>query len=160
MFAEMCVQLSILVFYFRVFPESSTLIRVGSWTLAAIVICFGIANTLTMIFQCTPVHFFWESWAGETTGTCINISLYSWVRAAIEIVVDVCIMALPLPSLFKLQLSGKRKILVLGMFMVGFIITVVSCLRLQSLLQFAKTQNPTRKYRPAECSRPILTKNS
>lgn len=121
MFAEMCVQLSIIVFYLRVFPKTSTFVQYGSWVLMALVIAFGLANTLTMIFQCTPIEFYWNSWSLEMTGTCIDISVFSWVRAAIEIILDVLIMALPLPSLLKLQLGKKKKIQVLAMFAFGFV---------------------------------------
>ncbi|CAG5181751.1 uncharacterized protein ALTATR162_LOCUS9816 [Alternaria atra] len=37
----------------------------------------------------------------------------------------------------------KKKLQIMSMFCVGFIITIVSCLRLQAFVQFAKTQNPT-----------------
>ncbi|PLB38047.1 uncharacterized protein BDW47DRAFT_105736, partial [Aspergillus candidus] len=40
-----------------------------------ITICFGVFNTLVMIFQCTPVDYFWTSWTGETSGTCIDINV-------------------------------------------------------------------------------------
>ncbi|EEU37535.1 uncharacterized protein NECHADRAFT_87371 [Fusarium vanettenii 77-13-4] len=124
MFAEMLVQMSLLAFYIRVFPEASLFVRRSSWTLIAIVGCFGIANTCTMIFQCTPIPFFWSGWAGEMTGKCIDINLFSWM-------------------------SWKKKAQVLLMFALGFVITVVSILRLQSLIQFAKTSNPTYDNSPA-----------
>ncbi|RSL59476.1 hypothetical protein CEP53_005761 [Fusarium sp. AF-6] len=149
MFAEMLVQMSLLAFYIRVFPEASVFVRRASWTLIAIVACFGIANTCTMIFQCTPIPFFWFGWAGEMTGKCIDINLFSWIRAAIEIAIDVAILSLPLPSVVKLQMSWKKKAQVLLMFALGFVITVVSILRLQSLIQFAKTSNPTYDNSPA-----------
>ncbi|KAL2672409.1 hypothetical protein Neosp_013118 [[Neocosmospora] mangrovei] len=121
MFAEMLVQMSLLAFYIRVFPEASLFVRRSSWTLIAIVACFGIANTCTMIFQCTPISFFWYGWAGEVTGKCIDINLFSWIRAAIEIAIDVAILSLPLPSVVKLQMSWKKKAQVLLMFALGFV---------------------------------------
>lgn len=121
MFAEMLVQMSLLAFYIRVFPEASLFVRRSSWTLIAIVACFGIANTCTMIFQCTPISFFWYGWAGEMTGKCIGINLFSWIRAAIEIAIDVAILSLPLPSVVKLQMSWKKKAQVLLMFALGFV---------------------------------------
>lgn len=121
MFAEMLVQMSLLAFYIRVFPEASLFVRRSSWTLIAIVACFGIANTCTMIFQCTPIPFFWSGWAGEMAGKCIDINLFSWIRAAIEIAIDVAILSLPLPSVVKLQMSWKKKAQVLLMFALGFV---------------------------------------
>lgn len=120
MFAEMLVQMSLLAFYIRVFPVNSLLVRNGSWVLMGIVLCFGLANTCVMVFQCLPISYFWTSWSGETTGTCININYFSWARAAVEIAIDVCILSLPLPSLWKLQMGWKKKIQVLMMFALGF----------------------------------------
>ncbi|KAH7007257.1 hypothetical protein EDB80DRAFT_718487 [Ilyonectria destructans] len=149
MVAEMLVQMSLLAFYIRVFPGASVFVRRSSWTLMGIVGCFGIANTCAMIFQCTPIPFFWTGWAGESTGTCININLFSWIRAAIEIAIDVAIISLPLPSVIKLQMNWKKKFQVLLMFLIGFVITIISILRLQSLIQFSKTSNPTYDNSPA-----------
>ncbi|KAF5013254.1 hypothetical protein FDECE_729 [Fusarium decemcellulare] len=149
MIAEMLVQMSLLAFYLRVFPDASLFIRRASWMLMGIVACFGIANTCAIIFQCTPIPFFWSGWAGESTGKCIDINLFSWIRAAVEIAIDVAILSLPLPSVLKLQMSWKKKFQVLLMFALGFVITIVSILRLQSLIQFAKTPNPTFDNSPA-----------
>ncbi len=119
MAAEAFVQLSLLAFYLRVF--SSRTFRFVVFTLMGISVGFGIANTFAMIFQCTPIPFFWQGWAGETTGTCININLFSWIRAAVEIGLDVAILSLPIPMLLKLEMSWRKKIQVIMMFSVGFV---------------------------------------
>lgn len=121
MLAEMFAQLSILAFYIRVFGKSSEFVRKGTFVLMSISICFGIANTFSMIFQCTPIPFFWTSWAGESTGSCIDINLFSWIRASIQIAVDVSILSLPLPSLIKLQMNRRKKFQVMLMFALGFV---------------------------------------
>ncbi|KAI0394540.1 hypothetical protein F5Y17DRAFT_457887 [Xylariaceae sp. FL0594] len=142
--SEMFTQLSILAFYRRVFAKTSDLLQKGSVFLMVFVVLFGVANTLTIIFQCTPVDYFWTSWTGEVAGgRCIDISLFSWSRAAIEIAVDIAIISLPLRDLSRLQLSWRMKAQVILMFSLGFVVTIVSILRLQSLIQFAQTTNPT-----------------
>ncbi|KAK5630395.1 hypothetical protein RRF57_006110 [Xylaria bambusicola] len=141
--SEMFTQLSILAFYRRVFANTSTLLQRGSIFLMVFVVLFGVANTLVIIFQCTPIEFFWTGWTGESTGKCIDINLFSWARAAIEIAVDIAIISLPLRDIIKTQLSWRMKIQVFIMFALGFVVTIVSILRLQSLIQFAQTMNPT-----------------
>lgn len=47
--------------------------------------------------------------------------------------------------LAKLNMSPKKKLQIMSMFCVGFIITVVSCLRLWSFVQFGHSKNPTCK---------------
>jgi hypothetical protein len=121
MIAEMLVQMSLLAFYIRVFPGASVFVRRASWGLMGVVACFGVANTCSMIFQCNPIPFFWKGWTGEVKGRCIDINLFSWIRAAIEIAIDVAILSLPLPSVIKLQMNWKKKFQVLIMFALGFV---------------------------------------
>ncbi|KAJ2989841.1 hypothetical protein NUW58_g3264 [Xylaria curta] len=141
----MFTQLSILAFYRRVFAKSSSVIQTGSILLMVCVVLFGVANTLTIIFQCTPIPFFWTGWTGETSGSCIDINAFSWARAGIEIAIDVAILSLPLRDVTQLQMSWKKKAQVTSVFVLGFIITIVSILRLQSLVHFAETTNVTRE---------------
>ncbi|KAI1420435.1 hypothetical protein F5Y12DRAFT_773085 [Xylaria sp. FL1777] len=141
--SEMFTQLSILAFYRRVFAQTSNLLQRGSIVLMVFVVLFGVTNTLVIIFQCTPISFFWTGWSGETTGKCIDINVFSWARAAIEIAVDIAIISLPFRDVIRTQLSWKMKVQVFIMFALGFVVTIVSILRLQSLIQFAQTMNPT-----------------
>jgi hypothetical protein len=117
--SEAFTQLSFLAFYLRIFPPSKY--RYFAYALGAISICFGISNTFIMIFQCTPVSYFWTNWTGETTGSCIDISSYSWYRAAMQIAMDLSIIGLPLWPLSKLSLSKRKRTLVLLMFCTGFL---------------------------------------
>jgi hypothetical protein len=144
MTAECLCQLSILAFYLRIMVEKR--VRLVVWIFIAMVTGFGIANVFAMIFQCTPIPFFWDGWRGEMTGYCgVDVQLFGFVRGGVEIFLDLAILSMPLPMLAKLNMSPKKKLQIMSMFCVGFVITVVSCLRLWSFVQFAKTQNPTCK---------------
>ena len=126
--AEAFCQLSILAFYLRI--ATSPKLRTTTFILMGIVTCFGIGNTGAMIFQCQPVSFFWDGWKGETSGRCtVDVRLFGFIRGAIEIMLDVAILSLPLPMLARLQMSRKKKVQIISMFAVGFIIFIVSCLR-------------------------------
>ncbi|RJE22111.1 hypothetical protein PHISCL_05550 [Aspergillus sclerotialis] len=145
--AEALTQLSFLFFYIRVFPTKS--ISWIAYVLIVVSIMFGISNTFVMIFQTTPVTFFWNGWTGEYKGTSIQINDYSWYKAAMQIVTDLCILSLPIHPLMGLSLTLKKKARIFLMFCAGFLITVVSCLRLQSLIKFAKSTNATYDNAPA-----------
>lgn len=119
MISEMFTQLSILFFYLRVFD--SALFRRVAFGIVTFVICFGVSNTFSMIFQCTPVSFFWDGWTGEHAGKCIKINTFSWVRATLEIVVDLAIITLPIPLLLLLKLNWQKKLQLLAMFSIGFL---------------------------------------
>ncbi|KAI4658853.1 uncharacterized protein J4E79_006612 [Alternaria viburni] len=97
-----------------------------------------------MMFQCQPISFFWDGWKGETSGRCtVDVRLFGFIRGAIEIMLDVAILSLPLPMLARLQMSWKKKVQIISMFAVGFIIFIVSCLRLWALVRFDQSSNPT-----------------
>lgn len=147
MFAECLCQLSILAFYLRIMVERK--LRKVVWVFIGLVTGFGISNVFAMVFQCTPISFFWDGWRGEMAGFCgVDVRLFGFVRGAIEIFLDLVILTLPLPMLAKLNMSHKKKLQIMSMFCVGFVITVVSCLRLWSFVQFAQTKNPTCKCYP------------
>jgi hypothetical protein len=80
---------------------------------------YGIAFTLTCVFNCTPVTYIWESWDGEHTGKCINFHVFAWAHAGINIALDVIIIGVPIPELLRLSMSGRKKIQVVLMFSVG-----------------------------------------
>ncbi|KAF2492600.1 hypothetical protein BU16DRAFT_466045 [Lophium mytilinum] len=142
MLAECLCQLSILAFCLRIMIDPKS--RLAAWILVGLVTGFGIGNTFSMIFQCNPIPFFWNGWRGEMAGSCpVNVRLFGFVRGGIEIFLDLAILSLPLPMLAKLHMSRKKRLQIMSMFCVGFVITVVSCLRLWSFVQFAQTSNPT-----------------
>lgn len=63
----------------------------------------------------------WDGWTGEYVGKCININTFSWIRAAIEIIIDLAIISLPIPLLLGLKLNWHKKLQILSMFSVGFL---------------------------------------
>jgi hypothetical protein len=139
--AEALCQLSICAFYLRIMTNPK--VRTAVWVLIGLVVCFGVGNTFAMVFNCTPIEFFWNGWRRESTGKCIDIRLFGFIRGGIEIALDLAILTLPLPMLYQLQMSMRKKAQIISMFCIGFVITVVSCLRIHGLIQFGQTQNPT-----------------
>ncbi|KKA27320.1 hypothetical protein TD95_005006 [Thielaviopsis punctulata] len=132
---------TLLLFYLRIFPIRKirllligTLVFNGMYTLA-----FLIAGLL----QCRPMNFYWTQYTGARNGHCFNINALVWSQAAIGIVLDLWMLALPLSQLRHLKLHWKKKVGVALMFFVGTFITVISIVRLQSLIHFANSHNPT-----------------
>lgn len=119
MFAEALTQLSFLAFYLRIFP-SENFHRIA-YVLMGLSVSFGISNTFVMIFQCTPVPYFWSGWTGEYKGSCIDINTFSWYKAGMQIVMDLSIISLPIWPLIQVSLDIKRKVQILLMFCTGFL---------------------------------------
>ena len=112
------VKLSIIAFYLRIFPNILT--RRVLWGTFGFTLLGGLVVTIMYIFQCTPVNHFWMRWNGIHEGKCIGASEYlGFAHAAINIAVEVWMIALPLWELRYLKLHRKKKILVAIIFSLG-----------------------------------------
>ena len=113
----MLVKLSITCFYMRIFPARET--QRLLWGTFAFTAVWGTAYTLTAIFQCRPVSYFWTHWDGLHEGHCMDSNAIAWSHAAINIALDFWALAIPLWQLRALQLHWKKKVGVALMFCVG-----------------------------------------
>jgi len=137
-------KISILVFYLRIFPRK----EMRKWVYVLIggnVLYFIVFEVIT-IFQCTPIDGAWRHWDGEYEATCRSLNLQAWIAAAVCLVLDIATIILPLPELWALSMSTKKKVQVLSMFSVGFFVSLVAIIRLQYILQFAQSSNITMDF--------------
>ncbi|KAL4970603.1 CFEM domain-containing protein [Aspergillus stella-maris] len=139
-------KLSMLLLYLRLFPEKT--MRMAIFITLGLTAAWGLSLLLSNVFSCTPVSYIWHSWDGEHEGSCISHEKVMWTHAITNIVFDVLIIALPMPTLLKLNMSMKKKIGVVIMFGVGLLVTAVSVLRCVTLLQFNIHDNATKKIVP------------
>ncbi|KAI0852791.1 hypothetical protein F5Y00DRAFT_154710 [Daldinia vernicosa] len=137
-------KVSILFFYLKVFPKRS--FRLCTYALIVINLVYAATYDLLLIFQCNPIRGAWLQWDGEFETQCISINILGWSAAAINIALDLAVITLPLPELFALSLSLRKRLQIIAMFAVGFFITIVSIVRLNSLIRFGNTQNLTQDY--------------
>ncbi|KHO11326.1 mannosyl phosphorylinositol ceramide synthase SUR1 [Metarhizium robertsii ARSEF 23] len=135
------IKISLLCFYLTIFPGRTT--RLLLWITVAFSASFGVVSTIVSIFQCTPIRFYWMQYVQEEDGKCLNINLLGWINGAVSVGIDVWMIGIPLSQIKKLELHWKKKIGAAIMFLTGTFVTVVSILRLQSLLYFYSSENPT-----------------
>ena len=143
-------KVSILFFYLRVFSNHT--FRWVVWGVIGACIAFYIGLLFPLVFQCTPISYAWTRWDGEHSGRCINIAAGIFSHAAINMVLDLVVLILPIPLLYNLQLtySIMGKIHIFVMFSFGLVVTIISALRLQTLVAFFDSKNPTYNFfRPA-----------
>ncbi|KAK2603815.1 hypothetical protein QQS21_004017 [Conoideocrella luteorostrata] len=141
--AEMAIiKLSLSLFYLSIFP--GTIIRRLLLGTCILNVIFGIVFVTMGIFACTPVSRYWTQYVEkDSTGHCINLNMFAWIHAALNIALDVWMIALPLSQVKGLELHWKKKFGVVFMFLIGTFVTIVSILRLQTLIYFANSRNPT-----------------
>lgn len=113
--AAALIKFSTLLLYRRIFDVSKRLM-VACWVVAGVVSCYSIAQTVMSIFQCTPVH---KAWDPATPGTCLDTFVAASTPAAINVVADFATVFLPMPLIWGLQMQWRRKVQLLGIFMLG-----------------------------------------
>jgi hypothetical protein len=111
------IKIQFLLFYLHIFPDKN--FRRVVWGVIAFNLTSMIAFVFSSIFLCSPVSFAWTQWDGEHHGTCNNNNSLSYANASISILLDFVALSLPLPQIWRLQLSLRKKIGVLLMFSVG-----------------------------------------
>ncbi|EED17823.1 integral membrane protein, putative [Talaromyces stipitatus ATCC 10500] len=137
-------KISILLFYLRVFPQRY--FRNAAYVAIALNVGYWIAFVLVSVFQCRPINAAWLRWDGEHPAKCQNINAQGWTSAVLNMALDILTMVLPLHELRKLTMSMRKKILVMIMFSLGIFVTLVSILRLHTLVEFSNTSNLTWDY--------------
>ncbi|KAK2611989.1 hypothetical protein QQS21_001954 [Conoideocrella luteorostrata] len=137
------IKISLSLFYLAIFPGER--IRRLLWITVAFHIAFGIAFLTKTVLQCSPISYNWKKFDGDptTSGHCININASGWANGVLGVVADIWLFALPLTQVKKLKLHWKKKVGAVIMFLTGGMATIMSMLRLKSVLYFANSYNPT-----------------
>ncbi|KAJ5836645.1 hypothetical protein N7447_002671 [Penicillium robsamsonii] len=97
--------------------------------ITAIVMCVVNQLTFALIISvsCIPVA---KQWDESLEGHCIQTLPFYFALGGTSIALDLIIIALPLPVLWKLQLRSKQKALLACLFALGFFVTVVQIIRI------------------------------
>ncbi|EMD61100.1 hypothetical protein GGP41_010008 [Bipolaris sorokiniana] len=124
------VKLSVLAFYWRLF-EIKARITIYIVTAAAIAWCTAIL--LCVIFNCIPVQAAWD--ITITGAKCISIRAIYLGGSVPNVCLDLVIVLMPLPHVWRLHAPLAQRIVLAGMFALGTFIAVVSLVRLIIFLQ-------------------------
>ena len=108
-------KISTLTLYLRIFTKGKS--RLACYVLIFVEIAAMIAYTGVAIFGCTPVAYQWDR--SIQGGSCIDFEALFKTTSAPQIVTDIAIMILPIPTVANLQASTSRKIGILAIFLVG-----------------------------------------
>ncbi|KAH7085105.1 hypothetical protein BKA63DRAFT_499004 [Paraphoma chrysanthemicola] len=130
-----------LLLYLRIFPRE----RFRRWVYAAMGLNFFYWSffQFSNLFQCRPMWMVWKGWDGEHEGSCWNINKLMLSAAGYTIVLDLIVIVLPVGELLQLQLSGKRKLGIIGNFVVGTFMWIISVIKIWAISTFAESTNTT-----------------
>ncbi|KAF2260277.1 hypothetical protein CC78DRAFT_473365 [Lojkania enalia] len=126
------IKASFLFFYKSIF--SVRYFRWAVYAMLCIVVGWTISYAFANLFTCWPVTALIEPFYGNK---CIN-AVPMWLSVVYtDIIVDVGILVMPIPMVFRLQLPLAQKLGVLGMFFLGASVCAISITRLIVLTKIA-----------------------
>lgn len=79
---------------------------------------WAITLSILLPLVCHPVDAFWDL---DVEGQCLNQLAIWYVMAAINLITDFIIFSLPLPVIRGLQLPKRQKVMLMGVFCLGFL---------------------------------------
>lgn len=118
-------KMSILFLYLRIFNVNQSF-RYCTWTVMFITSGYLFSNFWTQLFGCQPIAKYWKP---ETPGHCILTLKADYGYGSLNFITDLLIFILPLPMVWRLQLSRRDKIGVSVIFMIGSVNWAVAIVR-------------------------------
>lgn len=111
------VKTSIMLFYFRIFGKKKSF-RISTFTVMTIVWLWAISVVLETFLLCRPLEYNWNT---TIDGVCGERNATYVVAGTLNLVTDLMVMALPIPHIWKLQLSIPKKLALSLIFCMGLL---------------------------------------
>ncbi|KAK4167113.1 hypothetical protein QBC43DRAFT_204245 [Cladorrhinum sp. PSN259] len=125
-------RVSILLLYRRIFTYRWT--KRAIQIVLVLVIAIGIWQVISVCTACVPLEAFWNWSLFWTEKVYCQPGNIWWASAALHIACDLVIMALPMPVLSALKLPRRQKYALVGVFALGFFVSIVSILRVVAMI--------------------------
>ncbi|KAL4947146.1 hypothetical protein BDW69DRAFT_190465 [Aspergillus filifer] len=117
-------KLSVLALYYR--ASNSKLFHRVVFATAAVVVLWLINIEILLFWVCQPISIFW----GNHDGFCYDMCAFALSNNIINLCMDLWILVLPLPIIFRMRVSTKHKILLSSLFSIGLATCGVSAARI------------------------------
>ncbi|KAI9162923.1 Satratoxin biosynthesis SC19 cluster protein [Paramyrothecium foliicola] len=133
------VKCSILMFYRRIFVSGK--MQKLTWLTIGIVVLWWISHSLAMLFICHPVAFWWD--LTIEGGYCLDqVPIYVSLIIT-NIITDLIIMALPMVTIWELNMKTTEKFALTAAFALGIASVGIAIWRLVTVFQVNIAANAT-----------------
>lgn len=112
--------MALLAFYNIIFTTRR--FRLAAFTLMGVCIAYAIAFIPVFMTNCRPLEASWN----PALGHCKPVKRQEFASVSINMVIDLAIVLLPLPTIWTLQMRLKKKVFISFMFSLGFLYVIPS----------------------------------
>lgn len=131
------IKLSLFLQYWRLIRQVSQY-RIIFFIVAAIVMVWATGILLAMILICIPIEGYWDK---TIPAQCIPDRDIQIINAAGNIATDFMLLVLPIPIIWRLNLTIGRKFALTGLFGLGFFGCIISVLRAYFVIFISASQD-------------------
>ncbi|KAI1763407.1 hypothetical protein GGR53DRAFT_531632 [Hypoxylon sp. FL1150] len=128
--ATSLVKLSVLFFYITIF--TMPMIRTAVFTVIALINGLVVAVLLETFLLCRPFEFTWNKTVPG--GVCGDIKGAYLSTAIVNLAIDLAVVFLPMPVLWRLQMPIGKKLAVSAILGLGLLICGLTAARIESIL--------------------------
>lgn len=106
--AVVLTKTAILLFYIRIFPDRT--IQRLAWAIICLMAVYTSGALIYGLFQCRPLAYSWNRFKDDSGGKCMDITIAGILHGAFNMAMDLLILLLPMPSVYRLRVSNKKKV--------------------------------------------------
>ena len=111
------IKISVILFYRRLFTVRS--FKIASSVMLGIVAVWTIVFTSVTAGQCYPLTTFWTSFEIDYGSNCIQVQMFYQSLAFSDLIMDVIVLASPIPVVLSLRIPWRKKIAVIDVLLLG-----------------------------------------
>ncbi|PSN65116.1 hypothetical protein BS50DRAFT_51628 [Corynespora cassiicola Philippines] len=128
------IKYSIIALYRRIFGMSWL-----GWWCVFLTTGYLITNHIVLPLYTRPLSYYWNQWYGAEGVILVNEAKFYLGVGIINLFGDICILAVPVRSVWKLQMNLTQKIAVLFMFLLGSFVCFASLYRIVTIIRLTRT---------------------
>ncbi|KAK5166067.1 uncharacterized protein LTR77_008328 [Saxophila tyrrhenica] len=139
------VKASVLIFLWRL-EDRRKIIQWSIKGLFALNLCLLISQFFVVMFQCSPMNYYWDHWTMDEYGppdpetgippvtvpggTCIDQVKFYLISPGLAVLTDILILLIPAAMVWNLRMPRKKKIAVWAVLSLGWIVAIIGLVRL------------------------------
>ncbi|KAF6232640.1 hypothetical protein HO173_009079 [Letharia columbiana] len=124
--ANTSIRISIVHFYITIF-RSNRAFLIATYAVMVLVVAFGIGIVVSDFLTCRPLSKYWDP---LQSGICESPLGSLIALSGCNVAMDLTIVLLPMPMVWGLQMTTRRKIELTITFALGFLVCIVTIVRL------------------------------
>ncbi|PLB48689.1 hypothetical protein P170DRAFT_358216 [Aspergillus steynii IBT 23096] len=108
------MKLSILCLYRRIFAVPTFCKKINF--AMAICLLWFVASLTASLLNCCPIQYFWDK---TVVGSCINFPVFFLATQLADSIIDLAVIGLPIPTILRLQLSMRKRLALVALFLLS-----------------------------------------